>query len=270
MAKLTGTTVNTIRHYHKLDLLAEPERMSNGYKQYGASHLLRLLQILRMRELGIQLSDIGSVENDHEQQQIALKHLDSELGERIAQLQKVREEVALLLEHGAPIDTASGFTDIATAMTASDRGLMSLYSRLYDESTMSEMKSIMSEASPYDHEVSELPEDADEETRSRLAEKIAPDMKDQLESQPWLLAPSHRMTGDRKMGQNAIISLIGELYNDAQIDVMQRAFIQIFASLDIPDEHRERFIAFIKEAEREEAARQRRTVGRSAGDSDAT
>lgn len=264
LAKLTETTVNTIRHYHKLDLLAQPERMSNGYKQYGPSHLLRVLQIRRMRELGIQLSDIDSVQNDHEQQQLALKHLDGELGEQIDKLQKAREEVALLLEHGAPIDTASGFSDIAAAMTAPDRGLMSLYSRLYDESTMSEMKSIMSESSPYDHEVDELPDDADEESRARLAEKIAPDMKRQLESQPWLLAPTDRMTGDRTMGRHAITSLIGELYSDAQIDVMQRAFIQIFPTLDIPDEHRDRFLAFITEAAHEEASRHRGSEGGAA------
>lgn len=33
LARLTDTTVNTIRHYHKQDLLAEPERASNGSDQ---------------------------------------------------------------------------------------------------------------------------------------------------------------------------------------------------------------------------------------------
>ena len=65
LARLAGATVNTVRHYHKLGLLTEPERMSNGYKQYGASHLLRLHQIRRMRELGIPLADIGAVDDDH-------------------------------------------------------------------------------------------------------------------------------------------------------------------------------------------------------------
>ena len=35
LAGLAGTTVNTIRHYHRLGLLDEPERRYNGYKQYG-------------------------------------------------------------------------------------------------------------------------------------------------------------------------------------------------------------------------------------------
>lgn len=246
LAKLTETTVNTIRHYHKLELLAEPERMSNGFKQYGTSHLLRLLQIRRMRELGIPLSDIDSVRDDHEQQQLALKHLDRELEEQIAELVRAREEVAQLLEHGAPIDTASGFIDIAATMSGPDRSLMSLYSRLYDEKTMSEFKTVMSQTTPFDREIDDLAEDADEATRERLAEAIAPNMRTQLESNPWMLAPTHGMRGDAEMSQSAIIGSILELYNSAQVDVIQRAFIKMFPDLDIPDEHRERFLAFIQ------------------------
>ncbi|MCF2573595.1 helix-turn-helix domain-containing protein [Brevibacterium sp. UCMA 11754] len=252
LARLTGTTVNTIRHYHKLDLLAEPERMSNGYKQYGAAHLLRLLQIRRMRDLGIPLTDIDSVASDHEQQQLALKQLDRDLGERIAELEKARTEIAEMVTYGAPIDTASGFIDIAARMSAADRSLMSLYSNLYDESAMAEMKSIMSDSTPYDQEVDELPDDADEATRVRLAEQIVPSMKSNLEAKPWMLAPTHRMHGDAKMGQAAIIGSITELYNPAQIDVIQRAFLQVFPTLDIPDEDRARFIAFITEMARDE------------------
>jgi DNA-binding transcriptional MerR regulator len=37
LAELAGATVNTIRHYHRLGLLDEPERRHNGYKQYEDS-----------------------------------------------------------------------------------------------------------------------------------------------------------------------------------------------------------------------------------------
>ena len=157
----------------QLGLPTEPERMS-GYKQYGASHLLRLHQIRRMRELGIPLADIGAVEDDHEQQQLALKQLESDLGEQIAALEKARTEVSQLLEHGAPIDTASGFIDIAARMSNSDRALMNIYSTLYEESALAEMRSIMSETTPYDQEVDELAEDADDD-RARLAEQDRPE-----------------------------------------------------------------------------------------------
>lgn len=245
LATLTGTTVNTIRHYHKLDLLAEPERMSNGYKQYGAGHLLRLLQIRRLREIGVPLSDIDSVDGDRDQQRSVLTQLESDLDTQIAELRRARDEVRQLLDHDAPIDTVAGFIDIAMGMSDSDRSLMSLYSRLFDAEVMAEMKSVMSESSPVDDEFDVLPGDADEEVRARMAELIAPGMKRQLEAKPWMLSPIDRMRGDAKKGQAAVIDLISEVYNEAQIDVIQRAFVAVFPTLDISADDRDRFIAFI-------------------------
>ena len=42
IADLAGTSVRAVRHYHEVGLLAEPERRSNGYKQYGVAHLVRV------------------------------------------------------------------------------------------------------------------------------------------------------------------------------------------------------------------------------------
>lgn len=58
LATLAGTTVNTIRHYHRLGLLEEPDRRHNGYKQYEMVDLVRLLHIRRLVELGVPLSRI--------------------------------------------------------------------------------------------------------------------------------------------------------------------------------------------------------------------
>ena len=43
LAELAGTTIKAVRHYHEHGLLEEPRRAVNGYKQYGAGHLVRLL-----------------------------------------------------------------------------------------------------------------------------------------------------------------------------------------------------------------------------------
>ncbi|MFF3441930.1 MerR family DNA-binding transcriptional regulator [Streptosporangium sp. NPDC002721] len=45
IARLAGTTLRTVRHYHEIGLLDEPERLSNGYKVYRTEHPVRLLQI---------------------------------------------------------------------------------------------------------------------------------------------------------------------------------------------------------------------------------
>ena len=58
IAELAGTTVNTVRHYHQVGLLEQPDRMSNGYKQYQVRHLVRLLKIRRLRDLDVPLDQI--------------------------------------------------------------------------------------------------------------------------------------------------------------------------------------------------------------------
>ena len=45
-------------------LLEEPERRANGYKQYGVSHLVRLLRIKRLVDLGFSLSQIAAMGDD--------------------------------------------------------------------------------------------------------------------------------------------------------------------------------------------------------------
>ena len=40
LANLVGVTVRTVRHYHRLGLLPEPERRGNGYRSYGPADLI--------------------------------------------------------------------------------------------------------------------------------------------------------------------------------------------------------------------------------------
>ncbi|MCX6466467.1 MAG: MerR family transcriptional regulator [Pseudonocardiales bacterium] len=44
-----------MRHYHDVGLLEEPRRRTNGYKQYGVAHLVRVLRITRLADLGLTL-----------------------------------------------------------------------------------------------------------------------------------------------------------------------------------------------------------------------
>lgn len=58
IARITGTTSRTLRHYHQQRLL-EPSRIGHqGYRYYDAAALLRLQRILLLRELGLGLPAI--------------------------------------------------------------------------------------------------------------------------------------------------------------------------------------------------------------------
>ncbi|MFF3869658.1 MerR family transcriptional regulator [Micromonospora sp. NPDC001898] len=72
-AEFAGTTVNTIRHYHRLGLLSKPSRRYNGYKQYDVHNLARLVRIRRIAELGVPLARITEVEADGDGTAVALR-----------------------------------------------------------------------------------------------------------------------------------------------------------------------------------------------------
>lgn len=60
-AKLAGVTTKAVRHYHKVGLLAEPERSEAGYRLYGADELLRLRRIRQLKAFGFSLGRIENV-----------------------------------------------------------------------------------------------------------------------------------------------------------------------------------------------------------------
>lgn len=60
VARLSGTTSRTLRHYDAIGLLPPTRIGENGYRYYGEESLLRLQRILLLRELGMGLADIAS------------------------------------------------------------------------------------------------------------------------------------------------------------------------------------------------------------------
>ena len=61
IARLSGTTSRTLRHYDDIGLLAPSRIGSNGYRRYDEDALARLQRILLLRELGLGLPAIAGV-----------------------------------------------------------------------------------------------------------------------------------------------------------------------------------------------------------------
>jgi DNA-binding transcriptional MerR regulator len=61
VAKFSGLTSRTLRHYDEIGLLPPAFVGANGYRYYGEEELLRLQQILVLRELGLALPRIAEV-----------------------------------------------------------------------------------------------------------------------------------------------------------------------------------------------------------------
>lgn len=225
LAELAGTTLKTVRHYHSVGLLPEPERRVNGYKQYGAAHLVRLLRIRRLVDLGIPLARIGEMVDDPGSGTDALRALDAELGEQIARLQRVRDEVAAIVEHGVGADLPEGFSDVGEHLSPADRALMLVYSRLYDDDGMQQLREMIGALgrTPLDRELEALPDDADDATRQELAERFAPYLAEIRSRWSWVNDPSSHASRSPAEMQATVVRTMLEVYSVAQLDVMARA-----------------------------------------------
>lgn len=57
-AELAGVTVRTLHHYDKIGLLSPAKSAENGYRDYGEAELLRLQQIMFLKEMDFPLEEI--------------------------------------------------------------------------------------------------------------------------------------------------------------------------------------------------------------------
>jgi DNA-binding transcriptional MerR regulator len=86
-AVFVGVTVKTIRHYHRIGLVGEPPRDDSGYRRYGSSDLLRLIQVRTLAQSGVPLADIGAVlRADPQRFADHLTEVKRQLTERIEEL----------------------------------------------------------------------------------------------------------------------------------------------------------------------------------------
>lgn len=226
IADMASTTVNTVRHYHRLGLLEEPERRFNGYKQYGVRHLVQLLQIRRLVELGLPLGRIGEVRADGEGRQDVLRELDAELVEGIERLEHARADLAAILREDAPADAPAGFESVSARLSASDRAILHISGQLYDAQAMADLRRMLEVDETIDRigaQIDRLTPDADEASRERLVRLLAPVLAQNLTEYPWLLNQSEHLSRSESVARQTISEAIAELCNPAQVDVLVRA-----------------------------------------------
>lgn len=225
LADLAGTTVNTVRHYHSLGLLDPPDRKYNGYKQYQVHHLVHLLRVRRLVELGVPLSRVGAVAGGVASTRTELSQVDAELRTNIERMQRARSDIATIQRESAPPDTPREFESVGSRLSAADRSLVHLLTRLHSRDALSRLREVVgAEHEALGQAFNTLQPDAADATRQGIADRIADGRTNwRSPDHPWL-ADS---TGLARTN-DAVIRLIHaealiELYNGAQRDVLRRA-----------------------------------------------
>jgi DNA-binding transcriptional MerR regulator len=100
LAEVVGVTTRTVRHYHHVGLLPEPERRANGYRDYTFRHAVVLARIRRLTELGLGLAEVRDVLADDAGKDLAevLSELDEDLARQEAAIRDRRTRLRALLD----------------------------------------------------------------------------------------------------------------------------------------------------------------------------
>jgi DNA-binding transcriptional MerR regulator len=102
LAGLAGVSTRTVRHYHAVGLLPEPERDTSGYRRYGPGDVINLVRIVRLRAVGMPIPRIASQLTDPATASHDLGALAAELSEEIARLTALRDRLVTMAERGGP------------------------------------------------------------------------------------------------------------------------------------------------------------------------
>lgn len=227
IAELAGTSLRAVRHYHQVGLLTEPERSSNNYKQYGVAHLVRLVRIKRLVDLGFSLPQIAAMGDTDDHPEEALRALDAELAATIERLQHARVELGLILKSSAPTDLSPEFVapDTVASLSDADRSLVVVLSRVLGPRGLQVYGDLLKDA-PADPSVAafdHLPADADESVREDMAERLIPHIRAVRAAHPGLPEARTDAPGGARFADQTIAAAVAELYNAAQLDVLRRA-----------------------------------------------
>ncbi|MBF4617875.1 MerR family transcriptional regulator [Clavibacter sp. VKM Ac-2873] len=121
-AAFVGVTPRTIRHYHQIGLIPEPERGADDRRRYGYADMVRLMWIRRMADAGIALDDIraafadpeagdaaGAAAPDADVADVAdvLGRLEATLAAQEVELRRQREAVRRLRARGSRVGLLS-------------------------------------------------------------------------------------------------------------------------------------------------------------------
>lgn len=99
LAAYAEVSVRTVRHYHQIGLLPEPERDGAGYRRYRAGDLVALVRIRTLADSGVPLSRIADLlEAPQQELDEAVSEIDRELLARIRELRQTRVRLARLRE----------------------------------------------------------------------------------------------------------------------------------------------------------------------------
>lgn len=98
IAKIANVSERTIRYYDSIGLLTPSMIMENGYRMYTQADLLKLQQIILLKQLGFRIKDIFLIVTNEDSQRVKTL-MQTQIGlleKKIRHLQKLKETMDIM------------------------------------------------------------------------------------------------------------------------------------------------------------------------------
>ena len=96
LARVTGVSTDTLRHYERKRVLPRPTRSSNGYRRYPADAANRVRLVQRALRVGFSLAELARVLSEREHGDVPCRSVRALVAERLAELEVRLDELATL------------------------------------------------------------------------------------------------------------------------------------------------------------------------------
>ncbi|MER0243865.1 MerR family transcriptional regulator [Streptomyces sp. HSW2009] len=132
LAGAVGVTTRAVRHYHRIGLLPEPPRQSNGYREYTLRDAVELARIRRLTDLGLSLDEVKAAVADDAGKDLVeiLAELDADLARQEKEIQKRRNRLGSLLQQAWQNGQLPAETPVSPALASLFEGMTRAAARL--------------------------------------------------------------------------------------------------------------------------------------------
>lgn len=121
LASRSGVSIRTLHHYDEIGLLAPSHRTESGHRVYGREEVVRLQQILSLRQMGFTLDQIRDLldRRGMEPRRVLELHIEK-LKESVATQQELIAKLESLAAHAATADV-NEFLETMEMMTTFEK-----------------------------------------------------------------------------------------------------------------------------------------------------
>ncbi len=245
-ATLAGVTPRTLRHYHQMGILPEPDRDFSGYRMYTLGDVADVIRIRRLAALGVPLIRTREFMSHGAGGARELDDLDRELAEQIALLQAQRAALACIRASGADPDLApelASFIDLLTEGLSPDLAQLASHETIvgYQVTPLAErptFEALVAALSVHDTRaelhainalISAVPDDAPPAEIEQIAAHAVAFNRRLLP-----LAPQRKATATERLAQKAADAHWRSAVTPGQARVMDRMWELYAETTDIP------------------------------------